>query len=65
VVSDIPLMALAKKRNELFGTDSKKPRLLKDLPAETANLILQLRDEAHRFALAYHHKLRKKSLLSS
>jgi excinuclease ABC subunit C len=65
IVSRIPIMALAKKRNELFETGNKNPKLLKDLPEETAHLILRLRDEAHRFALAYHHKLRKKSLLSS
>ncbi|HDZ54807.1 MAG TPA: hypothetical protein ENI19_02110 [Candidatus Nealsonbacteria bacterium] len=36
-----------------------KPILLKSLPREIFNLILQLRDEAHRFALAYHRKLRE------
>jgi len=57
-------MALAKKKNELFVEDKKSPVLLKTLPREFFNLILQLRDEAHRFAISYHKKLRAKALLS-
>jgi len=57
------VIALAKKKNELFVEGQKKPILLKTLPRPIFNLILQLRDEAHRFALTYHLKLRKKSLL--
>ncbi len=41
----------------------KKPISLKSLPREIFNLILQLRDEAHRFAISYHKKLRAKALL--
>jgi len=59
----IKIMAIAKKNNELYIEGEKKLVLLKNLPRETFNLILQLRDEAHRFARRYHHKLRKKSLL--
>jgi len=59
----IPLVALAKRNNELFIEGQKKPFLLKNLPREVFNIILQLRDEAHRFALKYHHKLRKIDLL--
>jgi excinuclease UvrABC nuclease subunit len=36
---------------------------LKNLPREIYNLVLQLDNEAHRFAITYHKKLRKKSLL--
>ena len=57
------VMALAKRKNELFLENQLKPILLKDLPQETANLILQIRDEAHRFAITYHKKLRSKSFL--
>jgi len=59
----IPVMALAKKRNELYMKGQKNTVLLKNLPREIFNLILQLRDEAHRFARNYHLKLRKKALL--
>jgi len=55
--------ALAKRQNELFIEGRAKPILLKNLPREIFNLILQLRDEAHRFALTYHKKLRRIDLL--
>ncbi len=58
-VTKIPAMALAKRRNELYMKNLEKPILLKTLPREVFNLILQLRDEAHRFARKYHLKLRE------
>ena len=54
-----PIISLAKKHNELFIQSRKKPLLLKNLPREISNLILHLRDEAHRFAITYHKKLRE------
>jgi excinuclease ABC subunit C len=60
----VGVIALAKKKNELFIGGQKKPILLKALPREIFNLILQLRDEAHRFAITYHKKLRKIDLIS-
>lgn len=57
-------MALAKKENKLYLEGRKKPVWLKNLPEDFANLILRARDEAHRFALAYHHYLRDKSLIN-
>ncbi len=60
---NIKIIAIAKQKNELFIEGQKKSILLKSLPREIFNLILQLRDEAHRFAQSYHHKLRKKVLL--
>jgi len=58
----INLAALAKRNNELFLPGKKDPYLLKDLQKDASNFILQLRDEAHRFAVSYHRKLREKSL---
>jgi len=58
----IKVVALAKKKNELFIEGQKNPILLKTLPRENFNLILQLRDEAHRFAISYHKKLREGAL---
>jgi excinuclease ABC subunit C len=55
----IKVLAIAKKKNELFLESQKKPILLKTLPREIFNLILELRDEAHRFAISYHRKLRE------
>jgi len=74
---EMKVMALAKKKkepvaslpviapqlNKLFIKGRKQPILLKKLPREIFNLILQLRDEAHRFAISYHKKLRKKKLI--
>jgi len=59
----IPVIALAKKKNELFIESQKEPILLKKLPREIFNLILQLRDEAHRFAISYHKNLRRRTLI--
>lgn len=61
-LTDIPAMAIAKKKEEIYMENLKRPVLLKNLPRETFNLILQLRDEAHRFAHKYHHHLRRQHL---
>jgi excinuclease ABC subunit C len=63
--ASISVLALAKSKNELFIEEQKKSILLKNLPREIFNLILQLRDEAHRFAISYHKKLREKDLFGS
>lgn len=61
-IKNIKVISLAKKENKLYIENQKKPLLLKKLPREIFNLILQLRDEAHRFAITYHKKIRKKDL---
>jgi excinuclease ABC subunit C len=58
----IRVMAIAKGKQELFIEGMIKPIPLKQLPQEVYNLIKQLDDEAHRFAIAYHKTLRKKNL---
>jgi len=62
-IKKIKVMSLAKRENKLFIEGKKEPILLKNMPREVFNLILQLRDEAHRFAISYHRKLRKKVLV--
>ncbi len=59
----IKVISIAKKYKELFIEGREKPILLKTLPKEIFNLIINLDDEAHRFAITYHKKLRKKYLL--
>jgi excinuclease ABC subunit C len=59
----IRVISIAKRNKELYIEGRKEPILLKTLPREIYNLILQLDDEAHRFAIAYHKKLRRKNLL--
>ncbi|MFQ6049699.1 MAG: GIY-YIG nuclease family protein, partial [Candidatus Paceibacterales bacterium] len=52
-IKNIKIMSLAKTGNKLYIENQKKALLLKNLSREIFNLILQLRDEAHRFALSY------------
>ena len=62
----IPVIALAKiKRSggKLFSPYSRNFVLLDNLPKELRDLFLQVRDEAHRFAITY-HKLRRKNKLN-
>jgi excinuclease ABC subunit C len=64
----LPIIGLAKARGEkeerIFLPGRKNPIILK--PASPATHLLQrIRDEAHRFAIAYHRKLRGKALVSS
>ena len=59
----LPLViGLAKRNEELYLVTEKKPY---DLPKSHPFLLMfmRVRDEAHRFAKAYHGKLRKKNLL--
>ncbi|MBU4346678.1 MAG: excinuclease ABC subunit UvrC [Candidatus Omnitrophica bacterium] len=59
---DIPLLSIAKDKENMYIKNTPKPvRLNSDIPA--LNLIRRIRDEAHRFALAYHHLLRRKNIL--
>jgi excinuclease ABC subunit C len=67
-VEDIDLLAIAKGRegegDRLYLKNRKNPALLKG--GDKLLLFIQrLRDEAHRFAVAYHRGKRKKTLLKS
>lgn len=55
----IPIIGLTKKEETIITSDFKKIRLPKDSPA--LHLLQRIRDEAHRFAISYHRKLRSKS----
>ncbi len=58
----IPVIALAKKEEEIFVPGAKKSIVL---PQDSGALLLlkRLRDEAHRFALKYQRNLRSKRML--
>lgn len=61
---DIPLAGLAEKQEEVFLPGCQDPVLIpKDSGA--LYLLMRLRDEAHRFALSYHRKLRRETALDS
>ena len=59
---DIDCIGLAKKKEQIYLADNPKPI---DLPPDSKakQLIQQVRNEAHRFALKYHRLLRKKKML--
>jgi len=58
----IPLVSIAKDRENIYIKEKARPiKLDSDTPA--LNLIRRVRDEAHRFALAYHHVLRRKKTI--
>ncbi|MFA4989792.1 MAG: GIY-YIG nuclease family protein [Candidatus Omnitrophota bacterium] len=58
----IPLVSIAKKEEHIYTKDRPAPlKLTADTPA--LNLLRRVRDEAHRFAVAYHHILRRKKVL--
>lgn len=58
----LPVIGLAKRLEEVYLPGKPEPlRLEKDSAA--LKLLMYLRDEAHRFALRYHRKLRTRSLL--
>lgn len=54
----IPLIGLAKREEIIITSDFKEIRLPKD--SEALKLVMRIRDEAHRFAITYHRKLRSK-----
>ena len=56
----VPLAALAKREEELFGTNSPHPIRLPPT-SEGYYLLQRIRDEAHRFAVGYHANLRSRS----
>jgi excinuclease ABC subunit C len=61
---DIPAAGLAKENEELFVIGKARPIVLP--PSSPGLQLLQrLRDEAHRFALGYHHRVRKKQTFAS
>ena len=60
----IPLAAVAKREERIF-TRSNMEGVLLDSGSDGLRLIQNIRDEAHRFAQRYHHKLREKRFSGS
>lgn len=64
----LPIIGLAKAKGEkqerIFLPGRKNPIILKPTSPAT-HLLQRIRDEAHRFAITYHRKLRSKALVSS
>ncbi|MFP3896525.1 MAG: excinuclease ABC subunit UvrC [Anaerolineales bacterium] len=63
-VDHIPTAALAKREEALFVPGRSAPILL-PRRSEGLYLLQRIRDEAHRFAINYHRKLRRKKGMNS
>ena len=59
----VPVAALAKRIEEIF-LPGRSDSVVLERSRPALRLLQHLRDEAHRFGLAYHRLLRKKALLS-
>ena len=63
-ITDIDLIALAEKNEEIYTLDSNLPIILPKSDY-CLRMLQRIRDEAHRFAITYHRSLRGKRALSS
>ncbi len=58
-VTDVPVISLAKRLEEVF-VEGKSESIILSHHTPELQLLQQIRDEAHRFAITYHRKLRGK-----
>ncbi len=63
-ITDVPVISLAKREEEVF-VEGKSDSILLDYHSPELQLLQQIRDEAHRFAITYHRQLRGKRNLES
>jgi excinuclease ABC subunit C len=61
---DIPAVGLAKRLEEVYVAGSTTPITI-EKGRESLYLLQRVRDEAHRFAVTYHRKLRTKRMVDS
>jgi len=60
---DIPVIGLAKRLESIITSNLKQINLERNSPA--LKLMMRVRDEAHRFAITYHRKLRANYFLKT
>jgi excinuclease ABC subunit C len=60
----VPIASLAKREEEVYQPESLQPLSL-DPASPALHALQKIRDEAHRFAITYHKKLRQKRTLTS
>jgi excinuclease ABC subunit C len=63
-VSDVPVVALAKREEEVFEPESSEP-LVFSRRSPALHWLQRARDEAHRFAVTYSRSLRRRRTLHS
>src|SRR5690606_10004701 len=61
---DVKIISLAEREEEVFVPGQSRPLTL-ELDNTDLMLLQQVRDEPHRFAMAYHRRLRTKTTLAS
>src|SRR5437868_1101057 len=62
--ADIPTFALAKEREEIFAPGRAEP-IVQERNSPGMLLVQRIRDEAHRFAITHHRKVRARKALTS
>jgi excinuclease ABC subunit C len=62
--ADTDIVGLAKKQEEIYLPGTSEPVLL-PRRSEALHLLQRIRDEAHRFAITFHRKLRAKRSITS
>jgi excinuclease ABC subunit C len=60
----LPIASLAKRAEEVYTPDRLQPLVL-DMGSPALQALQKIRDEAHRFAITYHKKLRQRRTISS
>ena len=63
-VGSVPTASLAKENEEIFVPQKREPIVL-PRSSPGLQLLQRLRDEAHRFALGYHQKMRRRQTFAS
>ncbi len=64
ILDKVDVIGIAKRLEEIFKLDLKESIVL-PRSSTTLQLIQQIRDEAHRFAVSYHRKLREKRTITT
>lgn len=63
-IKGVSVIALAKKEEDIYIPDKSEPFSLPSC-SQGLYLLKRIRDEAHRFAIAYHRDLRRKKMVRS